>query len=270
MATDRDVRDLMDLSGRTALVTGGAGHIGRVAATTLAELGAAVALSDRDTPALAETAREIAARHEARIATAPCDLADEAQVKELPERIAAEFGGLDIVVNVAAFVGDAAREGWSVPFAEQSADTWRKALEVNLTAVFVLTQAAAPLLAASGHGSVVNIASIYGMVGPDMGLYAGTEMGNPAAYAASKGGLLQFTRWLATVLAPGVRVNSVTLGGIARGQPDAFVARYEERTPLGRMGTEEDVKGPIAYLAGDASAYVTGHNLVVDGGWTAW
>jgi NAD(P)-dependent dehydrogenase (short-subunit alcohol dehydrogenase family) len=103
-----------------------------------------------------------------------------------------------------------------------------------------------------------------------MSLYAGTDLGNPAAYAVSKGGLLQLTRWLTTNLAPKVRVNAITIGGIARNQDPAFVAKYTNRTPLRRMATEEDLKGAITYLASDLSAYVTGQNLVVDGGWTAW
>ena len=116
----------------------------------------------------------------------------------------------------------------------------------------------------------MNVASIYGLVGPDWRLYEGTEIGNPAAYSASKGGLLQLTRWLATTLAPDVRVNSITPGGVFRDTPEPFLSRYLSRTPLGRMATEEDFKGAIAYLASDLSAYVTGQNLVVDGGWTAW
>ena len=117
---------------------------------------------------------------------------------------------------------------------------------------------------------MINVGSIYGMVGPDMRLYEGTTMGNPAAYAASKGGLLQFTRWLATILAPEVRVNSITPGGVWRNQPEAFHERYKARTPLRRMAHEEDFKGAVAYLASDLSSYVTGHNLLVDGGWTVW
>jgi NAD(P)-dependent dehydrogenase (short-subunit alcohol dehydrogenase family) len=141
---------------------------------------------------------------------------------------------------------------------------------VNLTAPFFLVQACAKALARSGHGSVINIGSTYGIVGPDMRLYQGTTMGNPAAYAATKGGLMQVTRWLATVMAPKVRVNAVSYGGMKRGQPAAFQRRYVARTPLRRMATEEDAKGAVAFLASDMSAYVTGHNLIVDGGWTAW
>jgi len=103
-----------------------------------------------------------------------------------------------------------------------------------------------------------------------MNLYAGTPMGNPAAYAATKGGLLQLTQYLATVLAPKVRVNAISPGGISRGQPEAFAERYAALTPLKRMGTEEDLKGALALLVSDAGAYITGQNIMVDGGWTAW
>ena len=112
--------------------------------------------------------------------------------------------------------------------------------------------------------------SIYGTYGPDWGLYRQTRMGNPAAYAASKGGLLQLTRWLATTLAPQIRVNSISPGGIYRKQPKAFVNRYNARTPLARLATEDDVRGAVAYLASDLSRYVTGQNLSVDGGWGVW
>ena len=128
----------------------------------------------------------------------------------------------------------------------------------------------APLLKESAGGCIINIASIYGSYGPDHSLYAGTEMGTPAAYAASKGGLIQLTRWLATTLGPGVRVNTVSPGGVFRNQPEVFVQRYRERTPLARMATEDDFRGAIAYLASDLSAYVTGQNLAVDGGWGVW
>ncbi|MBN1551042.1 SDR family oxidoreductase, partial [bacterium] len=125
-------------------------------------------------------------------------------------------------------------------------------------------------LARSQHGSIINIGSIYGIAGPDMQLYEGTSMGNPAAYAASKGGLVQLTRWLSTVLAPNIRANAITLGGVARRQPEPFCSRYIEKTPLRRMATEEDVKGAAVFLASDMSAYVTGQNIIVDGGFTVW
>lgn len=266
----RSVQQLMCLKGRTALVTGGAGNIGRVICGALAELGAATAVLDVAEDQCKETARSISEKHGVQSLPVIMDLSDEEALKSVPGMVLDGLGRLDIVINCAAMVGTSDLKGWSVPFQEQRSDAWRLALEINLTAPFVLAQACAPALAASGHGSVINISSIYGMVGPDLGLYEGTSLGNPAAYAASKGGLVQLTRWLATVLAPGIRVNAITAGGVWREQPKEFHDRYVTRTPLQRMATEEDLKGAVAYLSSDLSAYVTGQNLVVDGGWTAW
>jgi NAD(P)-dependent dehydrogenase (short-subunit alcohol dehydrogenase family) len=127
-----------------------------------------------------------------------------------------------------------------------------------------------PLLKKSLSPSIVSIGSIYGILGPDWGLYEGLEMGNPAGYAASKGGMIQLTRWLATTLAPHIRANSVSPGGIERLQPEEFVDAYVAKTPLGRMASEQDIVGAIVFLLSDASAYVTGQNLIVDGGFSVW
>ncbi len=260
----------MDLRGRVALITGGAGHIGRAMADALAELGAGIAVLDINEAAATETAAQIRAEYGVPTLAVGVDLTDDIAVRDTTDTVLRHLGRLDILVNTAALVGTSTLKGWGVPFDQQTAETWRLAMDVNLTAPFVLTQAARTALAASGHGTVINIGSIYGMVAPDMSLYAGTALGNPAAYAASKGGLLQLTRWLTTVLAPDIRVNAITIGGVWRNQAPGFTERYVSRTPLGRMATEEDLKGAIAYLASDLSAYVTGHNLVIDGGWTAW
>jgi len=266
----RSIKELMDLSGRTALVTGGAGHIGLAFCEAMAEVGANIAVLDIDSDRVGKTAASLSDKFSVKTIGLTVDLADESAVIAAPQQVKDEFGSLDIVVNCAAFVGTSNLPGWVTPFEQQSIDTWRAALETNLTAVFALIQAATPLLRKSGHGSVINIGSTYGVVGPDMSLYEGTSMGNPAAYAASKGGLTQLTRWLATTLAPDIRVNCISPGGITRGQPDTFVKKYEARTPLKRMGTEEDIKGALLYLASDLSSYVTGQNMLVDGGWTAW
>jgi NAD(P)-dependent dehydrogenase (short-subunit alcohol dehydrogenase family) len=260
----------MSLKGRVALVTGGGGHIGGAICEALAELGANIAVLDMAQESCKDTASRINEAYGVETLPLVIDLSQEEALRSAPKRLQEHFGRLDILVNCAALVGTSGLTGWAVPLPEQRSDTWRLALEVNLTAPFVLVQACAGALAASGNGSVINISSIYGMIGPDMSLYRDTNLGNPAAYAASKGGLLQLTRWMATVLAPDVRVNAISPGGVWRNQPEAFHQRYVSRTPLGRMATEEDLKGAVAYLASDLSAYVTGHNLVVDGGWTAW
>lgn len=270
MNAERSLRELMSLDGRVALITGGAGHIGRALANGLAELGAAIAVCDIAASAGDEAAAALSENFRANAAAFACDFEQPGAVKDLPRRVREKFGRIDILINCAAFVGTSGLEGWAMPFERQSPETWRRALEVNLTAPFILVQAAAEDLATSGHGSVVNISSIYGLAGPDWRLYEGTELGNPAAYAASKGGLIQMTRWLATTMAPKVRVNAIAPGGVFRNTPEPFLGRYISRAPMGRMASEEDFKGAVAYFASDLSAYVTGQCLAVDGGWTAW
>lgn len=266
----RSLQALMDMTSRVVVVTGGAGHIGAAIGDALAELHATVVVLDREPPACEATATRIAATYGVKTLPLPVDLEDETQVRAAPTRVLDEFGRIDVLVNCAALVGTSGLKGWNTPFLEQRSDTWRRALEVNLTAPFVLTQECAGALAQSGHGAVINVGSIYGVVAPDLSLYEGTPIGNSAAYAASKAGLLQLTRWLSTTLAPAVRVNAITPGGVWRNQAESFHERYVKKTPLGRMAHEEDFKGAAAYLASDLSAYVTGQNLIVDGGWTAW
>jgi len=264
------ISELMSLKGRVAVITGGAGHIGSAMAEALAELSANIVILDISLESCLSVCESISKGYAVETLPLAVNLGQEEHIRTVPADVVSKFGRLDILVNCAAFVGTSNLPGWVAPFEEQSADTWRQALDVNLTAPFTLTQACTPALRNSGNGSVINVASIYGLVGPDMHLYKGTEMGNPAAYAASKGGLLQLTRWLATVLAPDVRVNAISPGGVSRGQPEVFQRRYIERTPLKRMAIEEDFKGAVAYLASDLSSYVTGQNIIVDGGWATW
>lgn len=261
---------LMDLKGRTALLTGAAGALGSVIAHGLAELGADLVLVDRAEAPLAGLIEAVRQRWPTDLHGIVCDLEVEAERLRLQEEVALRYERLAILVNNAAFVGTSSLQGWAVPFEEQSVETWRRAVEINLTAPFHLSQMLAPALRRSGVGSIINIGSIYGQYGPNWSLYEGTSMSNPAAYGASKGGLIQLTRWLSTTLAPDIRVNAVSPGGIFRNQPASFVARYEKATPLGRMATETDMLGAVAYLASDLSCYVTGQNICVDGGWGAW
>ncbi len=267
----RSLKELMDLSGRAVLLTGGAGHVGDAMAEALMELGAAVAVLDRGEEACRLKAEALNRRsHPGRAIPLPCDLGDEAATRGAVQQAIHELKGLDVLVHCAGFVGTTMLAGWSVPFEQQTVDAWDAAMRVNLTSAFVMVQEARQALAVSGRGSVIFVASIYGVVGPDVRLYADTTMANPIGYGASKGGLLQLMRYLSTILAPRVRVNAISPGGVFRHQPEVFHQRYVSRTPLGRMASEEDLKGAVAYLASDLSAYVTGHNLVVDGGWIVW
>jgi len=266
----KKISDLMNLKGRRALITGATGGIGQEIATTIAELGGNLLLVDRPESNYESVKQKILENWNVQVECVDCNLENEEARIDLINIINKDGQGLDILINNAAFVGTSGLEGWVTDFDNQSVDTWRRAMEVNLTAAFHLTQGCTPLLKKSKGGSIVNIASIYAINGPDYSLYEDTAMGNPAAYAASKGGLVQLTRWLSTTLAPHIRVNAISPGGVFRNQPEVFVERYVARTPLGKMADNEDFKGTIAYLASDLSSYVTGQNLPVDGGWTVW
>lgn len=266
----RRISQLMDMRGRKALITGGAGHIGLAAGEALVELGAKVAVLDRDPAACASRARALNRLRPGAAVPVECDLSDEGATRRAARRARSLLGGVDVLIHTAAYVGTTRHPGWAVPFPKQTTDAFESAMRVNLTAAFTLTHELRASLGRTGRGSVILIASTYGVVGPDLSLYEGTTMANPAGYGASKGGVIQLTRYLSTVLAPRVRVNALSPGGVLRGQPKVFVDRYARKTPLARMAREEDFKGAVAYLASDLSAYTTGHNLLVDGGWTAW
>ncbi len=263
-------KNLSDLTGRTGLITGAVGGLGKVFAETLAELGSNLILVDLPGKSLDILAKDLKHRWNTEVSFFEIDLEAENDRQSLITNIKKDFDQLNILVNNAAFVGNSDLTGWNTDFENQSLESWRRAFEVNLTAVFELCQGFTPLMKKSVGASIINVSSIYGQFGPDWRLYEGTNMGNPAAYGASKGGIIQFTKWLSTTLAPSIRANVVCPGGIFRNQPQEFVDRYEKRTPLGRMAIENDLKGALGYLASDLSSYVTGQILTVDGGWGAW
>jgi len=189
------------------------------------------------------------------------------EVAHLVKQVSTAFGRIDILINNAA----AQPPGFSTPLEDYSLDVWNRVIAVNLTAQFLMVQAVGPIMLERQKGSIINISSTYGVVGPNQHVYEGSQFNTPAVYSASKAGVLGLTRYLATYWAEkGIRVNSITPGGIFRGHTDPFLGNYCSRVPMARMGREDELCGAIVYLASDASSYVTGHNLVVDGGWTIW
>lgn len=264
----KSIAALADLTGRVCVVTGGGGHIGQAVAEAYLEAGATVVLLDLGF----DNARGMLTNPAwaGRLSTETCDLASQDDIRACAGRLLAAHPVIDVLVHNAGFVGTAASEGWVTPFETQTPELFRAASEINLVAPFILSQALLPGLRASGSASVIHVGSIYGLVGPDWSLYEGTAAGNPAGYAASKGGLMQLTRWMATSLGPDIRVNAFCPGGVERGQDPRFQTRYVHKTPLKRMATPEDFKGVALFLASDLSAYVTGQVIAVDGGWTAW
>lgn len=257
-----------DLNGKTALITGGLGYLGRELCAEYAEQGTNLVVLDKgseDSDFFSELER-----NGITVDFYTVDFELQESRSAVIQKISTKYRSLDILINNAAYVGSMNVSGWAVPFEDQSISTWNKALEVNLTTPFHLVQGFEKILRNSNAPAIVNIGSIYGSHGPDWELYKGTDMGNPAGYAASKGGLIQLTRWLATTLSPTIRVNCVSPGGIGRNQESGFVERYLNRTPLKRMATEKEIANTILFLSSSSASYITGQNIHVDGGWTAW
>lgn len=262
-------QQLCDLTGRWAVITGSSGNLGTVFSNTLIELGCNLVLVDRHQDELEESAENLKKLSNVEVETFQCDLESENERDGLIEYLN-QMNRLDILINNAAFGGITELDGWVVDVNNQSLETWRRAIEVNLTAIFHLTKSLSEKMSENGNGSVINISSIYGFLGPDYRLYEGTTMGNPLAYGASKSGLIQLTKYFATAYAPEIRVNSISPGGVERGQEASFIKKYIDRTPMKRMAKGEDLKGVIGFLATDLSSYVTGENIIVDGGFHTW
>jgi NAD(P)-dependent dehydrogenase (short-subunit alcohol dehydrogenase family) len=264
------------LRDRTAVVTGAAGLLGREHCLALGEAGARVVVTDLDAGACEAFARELEQRDVRALAVA-ADITDARALERLRERVLDRFGAIDVLVNNAAiddkFVSGADLE--SSRFENYPLDRWRRSIDVNVTGTFLCCQILGGEMARRGRGSVVNVASTYGIVAPDQALYEGPDGAQrffkSAAYPTSKGAVVALSRYLATYWAKsGVRVNTLSPGGVEAGQDAHFVQSYGRRTPLGRMARPDDYRGALVFLASDASSYMTGFNLVVDGGWTAW
>jgi NAD(P)-dependent dehydrogenase (short-subunit alcohol dehydrogenase family) len=264
----KTIQELMSLTGKRILLTGATGNIGKYIAITIAELGGDLVLTDMPGSDYSELIKLIKETSDVNVESIDCQLEKDASRSRLVSYLKDSDKPLNVIINNAAFVGTSDLTGWATDFEGQTVATWRRAIEVNLTAVFDLCQGLSPKIKASKGGSIINMASIYGSNAPDYSLYEGTNMANPAAYAASKGGLIQLTRWLSSTIAPDIRVNAVSFGGVFRNQNNKFVKRYIAQTPMKRMATEEDVKGIIAYLSSDLSKYVTGQDFIIDGGWS--
>jgi NAD(P)-dependent dehydrogenase (short-subunit alcohol dehydrogenase family) len=259
---------LFSLENRIAVVTGGLGQLGRQFAAALRAAGARVVILDQ---------RPYAGADEDRDGYEQADVTDRGSLEAALGRIEARWGVPHVLVNNAAIDSPPdAPASANGPFESFPVEVLRQVLDVNVTGVFLCCQTIGGRMAAEGRGSIVNIASIYGLVSPDQRVYEyrrqrGENFFKPAAYSASKSALLNLTRYLATYWAPrNVRVNTVSFAGVFNRQDEQFLHEYTKRVPLGRMAREDEYNGAILFLASDASSYMTGSNLVIDGGYTAW
>jgi len=260
------------LDGRVAVVTGGGGILGRKFCAGLARAGANVAVLDLNPDAACETAEGLAGAGFG----LGCDVSNPQSVADSIEKVTARFGHIDILINNAATKTSDVRAFFE-PFETYNLDTWREVMSVNIDGMFLMAQAVGCEMIKSGRsGSIVQIASIYGLVGPDSRIYEGSDylggqINTPAVYSASKAAVVGLTRWLATHWAKQkIRVNCLVPGGVSSGQNSVFSDLYSSRVPMGRMAESDELVDPLVFLASEASSYVTGQILAVDGGWTAW
>ena len=268
---------LFDLTGRSAVVTGGAGLLGRQFCQTLAAAGAAVSVVDINTSA-AEMVAEAINQTGGRAVDIPTDITDPESVAAMVDSALEAFGRLDILVNSAAldpkFDPEGIADQGQNAFETFPLEGWQQAIDVNLTGMFLCTQAATQTMLAQGKGVVVNLCSMYGLVGPDQRLYqreGQPPQYKPVTYSVTKAGVLGMTQYLAAYYgAKNIRVNALTPGGVFNQHDEEFVKAYSARAVLGRMAEQDEMNGALLFLASDASSYMTGANLVVDGGWTAW
>ena len=258
------IDSLFDLSGRVAVVTGGLGRLGSVYVDGLTERGMKVAVFDVATRETAPGAHRV-------------DVTDRASIEAATGRVLAEWGVPHVLVNNAALDSppDAPPEEVG-PFETYPEASFDRVMDVNVKGTLLCCQVIGAAMAGEGRGSIVNISSIYGLLSPQQDVYAfrrrgGESFTKPVAYSVSKSAILNLTRYLATYWAKsGVRVNTLTLAGVFDDQPEEFLEAYTERVPLGRMSDAREALGAVVFLASDASSYMTGANLVVDGGWSAW
>ena len=251
-----------DLSGRVAVVTGGGGWLGRPMVEALAQAGGQVVIASRDEARAAGVLRDLSARGLA-IGYVEYDQAEEASITRLLNRTIELHGRVDVLVNNAAV--------WPMRKRDAPLADFARSMQVNATGLFGITRAFGDYMATRGHGVIVNVGSMFGIVGPDISLYEGLPVeGGLPDYFFHKGGMLQLTRYAAALYGPrGVRVNTLSLGPFRKHQSDELAARFAGRTLLRRMGVPAEVGGAVVFLASDASSFMTGSNLVVDGGYTA-
>lgn len=266
--------ELFSLKNKTAIVTGAGGLLGKYHCLALAEAGANVIAADLDLKVTQSLAKEVGDN----VFPIELDVTSKSSIEDLRDFAIDVFGSIDILVNNAA-INDMFEDPKAAfeesKFENYSLQNWQSSVDVNLTGVFLCCQIIGFTMTEQGSGSIINIASTYGVVAPDQSLYR-NEDGNqifykPPAYSVTKAGVIAMTKYLASYWGKSnIRVNTLSPGGVENNQDSYFIKKYSQRAPLARMAQPNEYKGALIFLAGDSSSYMTGANLIVDGGWTAW
>ncbi len=265
------ISPLFDLQGKVALITGGAGLLAAEHAIALMDHGASIILADRNLEACDQAVAVLNQNGYDKVVSVQADVTSKDSWNDLLNIGIKHFGKIDVLINNAGFTNQSKSKNFDAGFADFPLEDWNNIMNVNLTGTFLGCQVIGKHMLENGNGSIINIASLYGVVSPNHKIYPGTGISQPVAYSVSKHGVVSLTKYLATLWADkGVRVNSLTPGGIWNGHKGLFLERFEQLIPIGRMSDKTELRGGIVYLASNASSHVIGHNLIIDGGWTAW
>ena len=264
-----DSKNIFDVSGKIIIITGAAGMLGTEYAKGLSEKGANVVLADLDLKKCKEIALELEKKYAVKTLPINLDLTKISSIKNMVKKVVKKYGKIDVLINNAAYQGDDKLR--TIPFEELPLKSWNKAIDVNLTGIFLCCQEIGKIMLKQKNGVIINISSTYGIVAPDQRIYGKSSQNSAIFYAATKSAVLNLTRYLAAYWqGKGIRVNTLSPGGVEKNQEAGFRKKYANKTMLGRMAKKDEYVGPIIFLASDASSYMTGSNLIVDGGWTAW
>ena len=264
-----------DIKNKNIVLTGSSGRLGKQYANFLSEAGANMILIDIDTKSNSKLAGELKRKYHTNSNSYTCDITKKDDIANISKSIIKEYPVIDGLINNAGFTTSFAKKekkkSYTSSFEDFPIELWNQTLDVNLTGTFLCCQEFGKQMAKKKNGSIINIASHYGLIAPDQRIYGNSGLNLPISYATSKSGILNFTRYLASYWSKsGIRVNTLSPGGVFKNQNPDFVRKYSSKTMLGRMARKDEYVAAIIFLCSDASSYMTGSNLIIDGGWTAW
>ncbi len=264
-----NVKKIFDFSNRVVVITGAAGLLGTEYANGFSQAGANVVLADKNFIKCKKLAIELEKKFGVKPLAVNLDVTNPKSIKKMVEQVMKKFSKIDILVNNAIFpeIGKIKK----IKFEDFPLDVWKKGVDVNLTGMFLCSQQIGKIMMKQKKGVIINISSIYGIKGPDQRIYGKTDIIKSALYATTKGAVINFTKYLAAYWnRTGIRVNTLSLGGVEENQDRNFKKKYSDKTMIGRMAKKDEYVGALLFLSSDASSYMTGSNLIIDGGWNSW